>query len=192
MYKNVLLIVFCAFLLQSCLFDTSQDHKISPKAYEAIPYNGDEILIFKSDSNKLDSISIKGTTSAMVRGGDPFSIHPDRNEHIRLDYTHALGTEKNGLLYLSMFGDELLRRFEFNLGHSRLFTNTPYYTSVYDTIPTRELRVMDSLYTDVKTIHTDPYYEDRPERILNFYWSESSGLLGWDTPTDVWRLVQVK
>lgn len=192
MYKNVLLITFCSLLLQSCIFDTSKDHKIAPVAYDIIPYKGDEILIFKSDSDQLDSIIIKGTTNALVRGGDPFSINPDRYEHIRINYSSSQGKTENGLLYLSMFGDELLRRFEFNLGHSRLFTNTPFYKSVYDTIPTSELRIMDSLYSDVKTIHTDPYYEDRPERILNFYWSESSVILGWDTPYDKWRLVQVK
>ncbi|RMB60980.1 hypothetical protein EAX61_05725 [Dokdonia sinensis] len=193
MHKAFLGFCFLALVVATgCTERLPTDHKLNPLAYEAIPYKGGEQLIFQSDSQQLDTIFITGTTTAMVRGGDPFSINPDRFEHLRIDYTTTRKPSEQGLLYLSGSGETYNLRFEFDAGHSRLLLNYDFYKSEYDTIPSTRLRIMDSLYTDVKTLHTEPYYEDRPERILNFYWSTSSGLLGWDTPTDTWRLITIK
>lgn len=191
MYNRHISISIIVLAFTSCSY-FSKDYEISDEAYKAIPYSEEKILIFESDTYKRDTILITGTTHAMVRNGDGFSIAPDRYEHIRINYTTTKRPQERGLLYLGWVKNAYDLRFEFEAGHSQLFYNHTFYKSEYDNLPFTDIKVMNRRYTDVKIIHSSPGYEDRPERILNFYWSTSSGLLGWDTPNSKWRLIEIK
>ncbi len=87
MYKNLhlyLLLGIVLLLVSGCF---QKEHSISTSALEAIPYKGGETLIYASSTGKTDTLFTLGTSSAMVKGGDPFSVHSDSFEHLRLMYT---------------------------------------------------------------------------------------------------------
>lgn len=192
MYKNLhLYLLLCIpFLLVSGCFQ--KEHPISTSALEAIPYRGGERLVYASSIGKTDTLFIQEISSAMVKGGDPFSINPDSYEHQRVVYTTSQKKQPQGLVSLSNWDKTFQLNFEFDAGHSRLFGYNIITKPEYDKLPDTTLLVLNKRFTDVKIVGSGEFYDDRLERIVHFYWSTSSGLLGWDTPDTQWRLKEIK
>lgn len=176
--------ILCIFL-GGCFH---KEHRLHPNALKVMPYAGAEKLVYISSNSIRDTLFIKGTSSAMVKGGDPFSINPDTFENIRLEYTTSSNANPQGLLYLSNWDTTYQMNFEFNMGHSRLFGYNILTKNEYDQLPDTTIVINHIKYDKVKTLRADTYYEDRPECITHFYWTTSYGLLGWDTSSEQWRL----
>jgi hypothetical protein len=187
--KQLIFLCFFSVTLTGCFH---QEHSLHPDALKAIPYKGGEKLVFMSISGKIDTIFIQSTTSAMIKGGDPFSINPDKFEHKRVAYTTGRIKEPQGLLYLSSWGTTYQMNFEFDAGHSRLFGYQILTKPEYDKLPNTTLETTYQIFKDVKVLSSEEYYDDRQKRIMSFYWSTSAGLLGWDTPSARWRLKEIK
>jgi len=71
-------------MLTSC----SSHYKLKKNDIKFIPYQGDEILVFKSDKNRMDTIFLKGISN--FNGcGDPLDIFPDKCDGISLNCTRT-------------------------------------------------------------------------------------------------------
>ena len=192
MKHTVIFLILVTLCFTSCVGPLApKEHMLSTEAHQLNPYQMELTLVFESNNKQLDSIHIKGITKAMTKGGDPFSFAPDTFENYRVNYTSATSKAEKGLIYVGWFDEHHDVRFELELGHSRLFCQCSFTSAAFDSIPNTTFTALNKTLTDIKVLHSDAYYEDRSHRVLNFYWSTSTGLLGWDTPSSTWRLKEI-
>jgi len=167
------------------------EHQLSAEAYMVNPYIENTKLIFESDTNVVDTLFIKGITKVMIKGGDAFSIAPDRFENYRIHYNSSSFSKERGLVYVGWYDESYDIRFEFRAAQAQLFCRRSFTAAEFDAIPTTTMTAAGNFYSDVKIVNGDSGYEDRDHRVTKLYWSVSVGLLGWETPTAVWRLKEV-
>lgn len=164
--------------------------------FRYIPYKGNEILVFKSDQNSMDTIFIKAFK--WFDCDDPEKIlgnncegckltciktDPNYNRYIKDRHLAQLvSIKKERQKYIS---------FEITLKNAAFFGIKSSYTfSEFDNIPNTELKIEDKIYTDVKIFEGDPSNAERQIYVERFYWSVTEGFLGLDKKNEKWRLVK--
>ncbi len=177
------------------IISCSSDYKIDKKDFSLIPYNGKEILVYKSSENKLDTIFLKGFDQYSA-GSDPLAFFPDHYEIYRLNCKRSdpnydrylegkslveLGASESGQTYIS---------FDIKLKGSWFYNLTSFSKKEFDSIPLTELNIDNKLYKDVKVFEADGSYEQRDNYVERFYWSISQGFLGLDKRETEWRLIK--
>ena len=192
-----------AYILTLCLFKTiicscSSHYKLHKGDTKYIPYTGNEILVFKSDKNRMDTIFLKGT-STFNGCGDPLAIFPDKCDGIKVNCTW---TDPNYDRYLE--GKELVQivatqnkqthiSFDIVLRGSWFYGLDSYSLEEFDKIQNTTLAIDSTVYEDVKVFVASEYakqYEQRSNYALRFYWSLSKGFLGLDRRDEKWRLIK--
>lgn len=193
----VYLFTYC--LILTTLISCSNHYKLKKDDIKYIPYKGNEILVFKSDKNRMDTIFLKGMSN--FNGcGDPLDFFPDKCEGISLNCTR---TDPNYDRYLE--GKRLVEivatsnkqthiSFDIKLRGSWFYSMDSYSLSEFENIPNYELTINDKTYKDVKIFEASEYakqYEERENYTERFYWSLSKGFLGLDRRDEKWRLIEI-
>jgi hypothetical protein len=192
-----------AFIFVCCLFATtiiscSKHHKLKKSDINYIPYKGNEVLVFHSDKNRVDTIFLKGM-SKFNGCSDPLDMYPDKCDGIRVNCTR---TDPNYDRYLE--GKELVHivavqsgdthiSFDIVLKGSWFYNLDSYSLSEFDNMPNSELRIGEKVYNDVKIFEADDYakqYSHRDNYAERFYWSVSHGFLGLDRKDEKWRFIE--
>lgn len=194
-FKNILIIAIFTLIGASC----SQSYKLKEGDLNYIPYEGNEILVFKSDQNRMDTIFLKGI-SDFNGCGDPLAIFPDKCQGKSLNCTR---TDPNYDRYLE--GKQLVElvassRSETYISFDIVLKGSWFYNASeslslhqFDSIPNKNLKIENKTYSDVKIFEATQYakqYEDRKNYAVRFYWSENEGFLGLDRRDEKWRLIK--
>jgi len=177
----------------------SSHYKLKKDDIKYIPYQGNEILVFKSDKERMDTIFLKGV-SKFNGCGDPLAFFPDKCDGVSLNCTR---TDPNYNRYLD--GKSLVTivatsskqthiSFEIVLKGSWFYSMETYSLSEFENIPNSELIIDNKTYKDVKIFEASEYakqYEKRVNFAYRFYWSLSQGFLGLDRRDEKWRLTKI-
>ena len=190
--------IFTHCLLMTILVSCSSHYKLKKDYIKYIPYKGNEVLVFHSDNQRMDTIFLKGL-SKFNGCGDPLAISPDKCDGISLNCTR---TDPNYDRYLE--GNQLVQLVATSSGKTHIsfdivlrgswFYNMDSYSLVeFDKMPNSELTIDNNVYKDVKIFEASDYakqYEQRDNYAERFYWSLSQGLLGLDRRDEKWRLIK--
>ncbi len=159
-------------------------------------YQGNEILVFQSDRNRMDTIFLKGTEKFMRSG-----VSLKANDGFRLIYTKERDDEMEfgGKSFIEIdvtqktpdikFDGTILKDSWFygiNLGNTISLAE-------FKKMPNTELTIGDKIYSDVKVFEAGDYakrYEYRDNYAERFYWSVSEVFLGLDKRDEKWRLIE--
>lgn len=175
-----------------------RNYRIDKNYLNYIPYEKNEILVFKSDLNRFDTIFLKDLRR--FNGcNDPLSISPDDCEGYSMtckrsdpNYDRYLegkelvsvGASPDGITYIS---------FDIKMRSAWFYSMEHYSLSTFESIPNTKMTIEDKTYGDVKTFRPDEYgehYSSRDHYVERFYWSKSNGFLGLDTRSEKWRLIK--
>lgn len=181
-------------MLASC----GRNYRIDEKYLEYIPYEESEILVFKSDQNRMDTIFLNGLRR--FNGCyDPLSFSSDHCEGYSMTCTRSdpnydrylegkelvnVGASPDGKTYIS---------FDIKLRSSWFYSMEHYSLHTFDSIPSVTMTIDSKTYRDVKEFEPDEYgkqYSSRDHFVEKFYWSKSEGFLGLDTRNEKWRLIK--
>jgi hypothetical protein len=195
--KKVTYIV-TSFCLAMSVVSCSSHYKLKKNDINSIPYKGSEVLVFRSDKNRMDTIFLKGMSN--FNGcGDPLAVFPDKCDGISLSCTR---TDPNYERYLeeqrlvqivATPGRQTEISFEITLRGSWFYNMDSYSLTEFENMPNSELTIDNKVYKDVKIFEASEYakqYEQRGNYAERFYWSLSQGFLGLDRRDEKWRLIQ--
>lgn len=189
---NKILQIIILFVLIIGITSCNRTYNIDKLDFDLIPYSGNENLIFKSSSNELDTIFLKGFDRYMVKS-DPLSISPDKFEIYRLVNIHSNPNRKydgyieSSLMELHSFSDSQTY-LEFTISLKGTMGSCNLSKKEFGDIPLTKLIVENKTYTDIKTFTADIYTKGKlPEK---YYWSISEGLVGIDDNGVEWRLTK--
>jgi len=196
MKKNVSILVY--YILLTTFASCSSHFKLKKEDIKYIPYKGNEVLVFQSDQNRMDTIFLKGM-SDFNGCGDPLAISPDKCDGISLNCTR---TDPNYDRYLE--GQHLVEivatrngathiSFDIGLRGSWFYNMDSYSLSEFENMSNSELTIVNKIYKDVKIFEASAYakqFEERDNYAERFYWSLSQGFLGLDRRNEKWRLIK--
>jgi hypothetical protein len=197
--KEKIYYIFANLFLVTAIVSCSKHYKLNKDDTKYIPYKGNEVLVFQSDKDRMDTTFLKGMSN--FNGcGDPLAISPNQCDGISLNCTR---TDPNYERYLE--GKQLVElvatqngethiSFDIVLKGSWFYSMDSYSLSEFDKIPNTELTIDNKVYKDVKVFEASNYakqYEQRDNYAERFYWSISKGFLGLDRRDEKWRLIKI-
>ncbi len=188
-----ILIIIIGFIFVSC----GRNYRIDKNDLTYIPYNGEEILILKSDLNRKDTIFIK-ELRRFNGCYDPLSFSSDDCEGYQIvtkttDPNHDRYLEGKGLVSIVKSKDgETYINFGITMKGSKFYgaNLNPLSLNRFDSIPISSLEIEDKIYNDVKILKSDGRYSKRDNYVEKIYWSLSEGFLGLDRRDEKWRLIK--
>jgi hypothetical protein len=181
---------------------TSCHYKLKRKDIQyIIPYQGNEILIFRSDQNRMDTIFFKGTEKG---SGSAFPGELSLNSHELFSLQYAKESADFFILESStsipfVFISARQNNPEIWFATSILKDSRFYFRNFisladFKKMPNTELTIGNKTYNDVKILEPDDKstkrYAFRDNFVERFYWSVSEGFLGLDKRDEQWRLVE--
>lgn len=194
-YIIVYIFAYCFILTTfvSCI----KHYKLNTDDIKYIPYKGNEILVFNSDKNSIDTIFLKGM-SKFNGCGDPLDIFPDKCDGISLNCTRTDPNydrylEGKRLVEIVATSGHTIISFDIILRGSWFYNMDSYSLSEFENMPNNELTIENKTYKDVKIFEASEYakkYEHRENYAERFYWSLSKGFLGLDRKDEKWRLIK--
>jgi hypothetical protein len=196
MKKIAYIIAYCFFV--TTFVSCSKHYKLKKNDRKYIPYKGNEVLVFHSNKNRMDTIFLKGLSN--FNGcGDPLDLFPDKCDGISLNCTRTDPNydrylEGKGLVELVATSSGKTRiSFDIVLRASWFYNMDSYSLSEFDKMPNSELTIEDNVYKDVKIFEASDYakqYQQRDNYAERFYWSLSQGFLGLDRRDEKWRMIK--
>ncbi len=193
--KNILkiLILLFAIALVSC----GRNYRMDKSDLNYIPYKGNEILILKSDLNRMDTIFVEelrkfnGCYDPLSFSSDDCegyqivtkSTDPNYDRYLDGQSLVSIVKSKNGETYIN-FGITMKGSWFYG---AKL---NPINLNRFDSIPISSMEIENKKYEDVKTLKSDGRYSKRDNYVERIYWSVSEGFLGLDRRDEKWRLIK--
>lgn len=180
------------------IISCSRTYKFDEEDLSLIPYEGKEILVFKSTEHKIDTIFLKGYDR--FTGKASFSgLFPDKVEFYGLrTFESTIGSSPNydrnpqreSLITLIAEKSGITYWFQIKLNESTFYGKPEFTKAEFDSAPITKLTIDNKTYDDVKVFISHVPYEEGNNSADKFYWSVSEGLLGLDTQNEQWRLIK--
>jgi hypothetical protein len=169
--------------------------KIRKEDTKYIPYNGNEILVFQSNQNELDTIFLTGI-SKFNACYEALSLFKPTCEGKKLsckrsDPNSDRYLQFQSLMAISKIKNETYISFDIKLRHSWFYEGAYMNLIDFKKLPYTEMKIGDINYNDVKIIEATNKYNERDNYVERFYWSVSHGFLGLDQRNRNWRLVKI-
>ena len=185
-----LIIILTSSLFVAC----GKDFKIDKKDFDIVPYQGNEILIFESDTQDRDTIFLVGIDNYSTPFGK-MELFPDEHEIYRVktrrtDPNYDRYLEGKSLIELVAGEGGISIWFDIAMKRSWYYGKYVFDKSEFEKIPMTELDINGSKYNDVKVIESDGSYQERDNYAERFYWSVENGFLGLDRRNEKWRLIK--
>ncbi|WP_417854531.1 hypothetical protein [Xanthomarina gelatinilytica] len=189
--------VILTFLFAIVFISCGRNYRVDKNDLNYIPYNGNEILILKSDLNRTDTIFVKELRK--FNGCyDPLSFSSDDCEGYEIvtkatDPNYDRYLEGSSLVHIVKSKDgETYINFGITMKSSWFYGAElhPITLNRFDSIPTSSMVIENKKYDDVKTIKSDGRYNKRDNYVERIYWSVSDGFLGLDRRDEKWRLIK--
>lgn len=198
MKKQLILFLFSASFLMSC----GQTNRLSDEDYKWMPYNGNETLVFKSNTGDTDTIfllkkdtllaypeaqALNGikyeTVSIFCKHIDPWS--PEGKHRYLENYFLNLEKAKDNYAEIEILLSAKDANF-YRLSSIRIDS--------LDKAKPSTLQTQYGQYEDVYVINSEDYLGDfykRSDFITKVYWSKSNGLIRYDKKDTVyWELAK--
>ena len=174
-----------------CLISCITKYRIQEAEYKFIPYNGNEILVFESSESEIDTISLKAYNGWSKTEKVPYRIFHNKYEKYGMELirnnSNVSDSVPNFVIELKAFDWKGLRiKLRTKSDNPNYMNRTSFTVSEFDSIPTIEIQINGTIYSDVKVIFGEKHQNEN--QINQFYWSEKHGLLGWNNKTTKWRL----
>ncbi len=183
-----MLLILVIMAMSSC----SKTHRIPKKYLDLIPYKEGEILVFKSNKKKFDTIFIN-TVSNSISVNDPLGVFSDKEEMIsvaaKLDRKSSFvsrivslsSTEKKGLIL----------QITFRTNEGCYYNLNAWSVSTLENLNIHKLKIQNKLYEDIWIFTaTDRKFEERDDFIEKLYWSKSKGVIRYDKKNgEFWELL---
>lgn len=196
--KNIAYIYSCSYLF-ALLVSCNEHYELKKSDLKYIPYKGNEILVFQSDKNRMDTIFLNGTR--YFNGCyDPLAIFTDQCDGIIFNctksdpnYDRYLDSTELVELVATSSGQTHIS-FDISLKGSWFYGGDSYSLTEFDKIPNSELTIGNVKYNEVKIFEATndaKQYEQRENYVERFFWSVSKGFLGLDRRDEKWRLVKI-
>jgi hypothetical protein len=169
--------------------------KIRTEDKKYIPYNGDEILIFKSNQNELDAIFLTGI-SKFNACYEPLSLFKPACDGRNLSCKKSDSNSDRYLPFQSLMSISKIKNktyigFSITLRHSWFYEGAYMNLIDFKKLPNFEMKIGDKIYNDVKIIKATNKYIESDNYVERFYWSETQGFLGLDQRNRNWRLIKI-
>lgn len=198
-FMNKIAFIFISCFLVIAISSCSRHYRLKENDISYIPYKGNEVLVFQSDKNRMDTIFLKGTRN--FNGcGDPLDISPNKCDGIALvctrsdpNYDRYLDGKELVTLVAAQSGETHIF-FDIVLRSSWFYSLDSYSLSQLESMPNSELTIDNKVYKDVKVFEASEYakqFQDRDNYAERFYWSLSQGFLGLDRRDEKWRLIKI-
>ncbi len=183
-----MLLILAIMVISSC----SKTHRIPKEYLDLIPYKEGEILVFKSNKKKFDTIFIN-TVSNYISVNDPLGVFSDKEETIsvaaKLDRKSSFvsrivslsSTEKKGLIL----------QITFRTNEGWYYGPNTWTVSSLENLNIYKLKIQNKFYDDIWIFTaTDRKYEERDDFIEKLYWSKSKGVIRYDKKNgEFWELL---
>ena len=190
-------------LLTSCNGPT---YKIPADDYKLVPYNGYEVLVFKSNKGDTDTIFLQGSRK-FVSPDNQWSFPIKHIEHFvvlskRSDAYSNSGKNSylDSLSLITLFNDGTTKiRIEFSAKHADLYSNQTFTKQDFLHLTDTTLEIDGKRNNDVLIIKADEIVKDsiggksieRPNTITKLYWSKQQGIVRYDKlDGEYWRLIK--
>ncbi|MBI3138419.1 MAG: hypothetical protein HYZ15_07530 [Sphingobacteriales bacterium] len=197
MKKRLVFFLLCTSFFMSC----DQTNRLSEEDYKWMPYCGNETLVFKSNTEHVDTIfllkkdtflaypeaqSISGIKHEVV---SVFCKHTDPNH---LDEKHRY-LENNFVQIQKNKNSHAEINILLSARDSRFYHLSPIKIDSLNREKPSTLQTRYGHYDDVYVIHGEDYlgnYYGRSNFITKIYWSKSQGLIRYDKKDTVfWELL---
>jgi hypothetical protein len=195
--KKIIYIILYSFLITT-IISCSSHLKLLKDNRKYIPYEGNEILVFQSDSNRMDTVFLKGIEK--VNGCyDSLSLFTNQCGSLNLickrtDPNYDRYLDGNILVHLRVTAyGKIEIYFDIYLKGSRFYNIYYYNLTELDNMANSELTIGNTVYKDVKIFEAEDYakqFDQRANYVERFYWSLEHGLLGLDKKDERWRLIK--
>lgn len=192
------LFVFSFLVLLSC----TQTFRLSEKDYEWIPYKGNEILIFKSNSGDLDTVFLLRKDTLLVYD-QPQSVNGAKNEAVSIFCEHSdanMPKNKNRYLKSNFFRLEKVNssrvemKINFSAKDAKFYRLSRINVDSLRKIKPVAIQTSFGNYNDIYIITGEDYlgnFHQRSNYITKLYWSKSKGLVRYDKIDSVyWVKIQ--
>ena len=191
---NWSIFLFSISLLMSC----SRTNRLSEEDYKWMPYNGNETLVFKSNTGMEDTVFLL-EKDTLLGGGEEYTLSHTLYEVLSISGKHTDPTGgEHRYLVNSLF--------EINKGKDKLSELDIFFSAVDAHFYRLSKIKIDSLnkekpsafqtkygnYNDVYVFNGDQLgYSERSNFITKLYWSKSNGLIRYDKKDTVyWELAK--
>lgn len=191
---RLVIVILALTILSSC----GKTIRLTDKDFKWIPYKGNEILVFNSNTGDTDTIFLLGTSLEKVPS-DPLDGFPTKLEHFTIaarssdpspPSVHQRYLE-NEFLQLSA-SEEVSSYLTLHLvGKDAWFYGGEFMKlKDLDTINPISLTTKLRAYNDIILLYPESNeYADRSSFIKKVYWSKSEGLIRYDKQDSVyWEL----
>lgn len=190
--KRIQQISICIFITL-CLTSCITKYRIQKKEFKFIPYKGNEILVFESNEKEIDTISLKTYDGWYRTQNVPYRVFHNKYEKHGIELTHKTPKITDSipdfLIEISAFDWKGLRiHLRTKSSNYNYMNQTSHTVAEFDSIPSIEMEINELAYNDVKIIFGEKLKTKTENQIIQFYWSEKYGLLGWDSKIKKWRL----
>ena len=189
--------IICSIIITSC----GKTINLSDEDFKWIPYKGNEILVFTSNTGESDTIFLLRAGRESVPS-DPLDIFPTELEHFSIGAKHSDPSPPSGNHrylesdFLNLFvgkDKETYLSIHFTAKNAWFYGGGYLELKDLDTIRQTALTTKAGHLTDIIIIRpdSDEYY-NRNDFITNLYWSKSKGLIRYDKKDGLyWELTRV-
>ena len=197
MQSTLLMRTLTLSLLIIQLSSCSRTYEIPDEGLNIIPYQGNEVLVFRSNTDDLDTIFLTGFREFNAHY-DPLAFFQDIYEGQDLtctrtdpNYNRYLA-EKSLMSIAASDNGGISIKFDIAMKRSWFYDLESYSLDQLNSIPNSTLEIGSRTYSDVKVFNASDYaqqFSKRDNYTERFYWSVAEGFLGLDRTSEQWRLI---
>lgn len=185
-----------AFIFSSC----NRTIRLSKADRSWMPYLGNEILVFRSNSEEMDTIYLIGKDTLWGHPDPLFSLNKYEilsvfskfkdmyDDGVRYRYLQSTFISIKRTMNSS---SELT--IDFNARDATFYRFSPIRTDSLNDVKKEILKVGDKIYNDVYILNSeddDDFFKKRSDNVTKIYWSKSSGVIRYNKQRgEYWELV---
>lgn len=187
-----------ALLTISFLASCRGTYRLSANEHSWIPYKGNEILVFSSNTGNIDTIFLLNKDT-LIAYPEAQALNGRTYEVVNIFCQHSDPLRDSGYRYLHNEFVELRKsvdkkaRLHFNLStkDANFFRLTGVRIDSLSQQPTTSLVTKHKTYNDIYVIDDEDWmnFKQRSNYVTKLYWSKSEGLIRYDKQDSVyWEL----
>nr|WP_321237643.1 hypothetical protein [uncultured Psychroserpens sp.] len=187
--SEILILIYTFVLLTSC----GSTYRIQETEYNYIPYNGNEILIFESNKNDIDSIKLKEYKGWSRPSKYPYRLSSEKYEKYGFELIQSKSSNSNPDFIVEIFASNwkgLRIDIRAKSENTNYINQNRFTKQEFEEIPRHSMKLNGIEYVDVIIIEGNISSYPNDSQIIKFYWSEKNGLLGWNKESTEWRLLK--